>query len=357
MLQGVRVIDFSQYLPGPFATLRLADLGAEVIKVEPPQGDPSRFMAQKTLYAANNRGKKSVVIDLKEEKGQEQALNLLKKADVVVESFRPGVMDRLGLGFEDVKKVNEQIVYLSLTGFGQHSFYSNQGSHDINYLAMSGMLSQLKDEHGTPILPTNTVADLIGGITASEAILAALFLKERTGQGKYIDLAMTDAVFSMMGNHVMLNQFANLSDGIPVLNGDYANYRIYETKDSRYMSLGALEYKFWQNFCQAVNRQDWLKNFPNQLKNKDVTENVKQLFMTKTFNEWIELGEMHDCCLFPVLEIDEVMNSQYIDERDLIHCENGLPFVQPHNGYVHKSYQTAKLGEHTNDILSTKDPT
>ncbi|MGP4071187.1 CaiB/BaiF CoA transferase family protein [Piscibacillus sp. B03] len=353
MLEGIKVIDFSQYLPGPFASLRLVDRGANVIKVEAPNGDPARQMANGALYAVNNRGKKSVAIDLKSEAGQAKAYQLLKEADVVLESFRPGVMDRLGLGYEAVKEIKPDIVYLSLTGFGQNSPYSHQGSHDLNYMAMSGMLSQLKDASGRPVMPTQTVADLVGGMAASEAILAALFKRERTGQGSYIDLAMTDAVLSMMGNHAMLSSTSNIESGIPVLNGSYANYRIYETKDERYMALGALEYKFWATFCEAVGQEQWLEKFPEKLTKHQAHMEVEELFLTKTFSEWIDFGRQHDCCLFPVLEIDEVLENAYVQERDLVHMNDGIPFVQTNDQTVRKSDHVAKLNEH-HDLL---DPT
>lgn len=353
MLEGIKVLDFSQYLPGPFASLRLVDRGADVIKIEAPNGDPARQMASGALFAANNRGKKSVAVDLKSEEGQAKVYQLLKDADVVLESFRPGVMGRLGLGYEDVKEIKPDIVYLSLTGFGQNSSYSHQGSHDLNYIAMSGFLSQFKDASGRPVMPTQTVADLVGGMAASEAIVSALFKRERTGQGSYIDLAMTDAVFSMMGNHTMLSSVSGINSGIPVLNGSYANYRLYETKDERYMALGALEFKFWREFCEAVGKEHWLEGFPNKLTEQQFHIEVEGLFQTKTFSEWIEFGRQHDCCLFPVLEIDEAIDSNYVNERDVVHVKNGMPFVQTHDQTVRKSDHVAELNEHHNLL----DPT
>ncbi|RPF51046.1 CaiB/BaiF CoA transferase family protein [Aquisalibacillus elongatus] len=354
MLEGIRVIDFSLYLPGPYATLRLADFGAEVVKIEPSKGDQIRQMANETLFAANNRGKKSVALDLKLESEKEKALELIKTADVVVESFRPGVMGRLGLGYDDVREINPNIIYLSLTGFGQNSSLSHRGSHDLNYLAMSGMLSQIKDDKGQPVQPTHTMADLIGGMVASETILANLLKRERTGSGTYIDLAITDAVFSMMENHMMLSTVANVGTGIPVLNGSYANYRIYETKDQQFVSLGALEYKFWNNFCLAVGQEDWLDHFPDQLKTPKVIKQLEQLFKTRTKAEWTTIGEEQDCCLFPVLEIDEVLKSDYINERGLLHQEDNLSYVQTHYDSKATRFDVAELAEHNRMI--TKDP-
>ncbi|GAA0465220.1 CoA transferase [Alkalibacillus silvisoli] len=354
MLEGVKILDFSQYLPGPFATLRLVDRGAEVIKVEAPAGDPTRQMANEALFAVNNRGKKSVAVDLKSKDDQSKIYKLLEDIDVVIESFRPGVMKRLGYGYELIKDIKPDIVYLSLTGFGQNSSYSHQGSHDLNYVAMSGLLSQYKDKIGHPVMPTQTLADLVGGMAASEAILSALFKRERTKDGSYIDLAMTDAVISMMGNHAMFSSIAGIESGIPVLNGSYANYRVYETKDQRFMTMGALEYKFWKNFCEAVGKEQWLENFPEQLIEQDTILEVEKLFLTKTFQEWTEMGKQYDCCLFPVLEIDEVINNEYVKERGLVQINNGQPFIQTHYHNIHKSEHVAELNEH--DHLLSQNP-
>ncbi|MRG86133.1 CaiB/BaiF CoA transferase family protein [Salinibacillus xinjiangensis] len=358
MLHGIRVLDFTQYLPGPFATLRLLDRGAEVVKIEALTGDPAREMKIKdspALFYANNRNKKSIALNVKDEEGQKLARELVQKADVVIESFRPGVMDKLGLGYEQLKKVKSDIVYLSLTGFGQDSSIAHQGSHDINYLAISGVLAQFKDDGGKPIQPSITLADLIGGMTASEAIMSALLKRERTGEGSYIDLAMTDSVFSMMTNHAMISHLSNHGQGVPVLDGSSANYHIYETKDGRYMSLGALEFKFWRNFCLAVEQPEWMEAYPNGLwQGQPIFEQMEQMFLTRTQREWTEIGEKHDCCLFPILEIDETIQSSYIQERQLIQMDEQVPYVQTNyhaeTDFI-RSKATTEVGEHTSELL------
>ncbi|MBU8908903.1 CaiB/BaiF CoA transferase family protein [Desertibacillus haloalkaliphilus] len=324
MLDGLRVLDFSQYLPGPYASLRLADQGAEVIKVEPLTGDPARSLGAKKrgnglVFLANNRNKKSVTINVKEPKGQEIALQLMEESDVVLESFRPGVMERLGLGYEKAKHANPNIIYCSITGYGQESSLSHFGSHDLNYVAMSGILSQLKDDQGKPVHPTITFADLVGGIAASESILAALVQRGIKGTGAYIDLSLTDAMVSMMNTHIHFAEEINKQNGVPQLSGDMISYHLYETKDGRYMSLGALEPKFWVNFCHAVGKEHWIPAHMSQAREDNhVYNEVKQLFLSHSQEEWISFLHKVDCCLAPVLECGELVGSSYIQERNLI---------------------------------------
>ena len=192
MLKGIKIADFTQNLPGPYATLRLADLGAEVIKIEPPTGDHARYPLEKDqkenyLFRSMNRNKKSLALNLKNEEDKEVALEIIRKSDVLIESYRPGVMERLGLGYEDIRAIHPTIIYCSLSGYGQEGSMHQLGSHDLNYMALSGVLAQLKDNTGKPIQPTITFADLIGGTSATEAILAALFNRERSGNGSYLD--------------------------------------------------------------------------------------------------------------------------------------------------------------------------
>ncbi|MBO8156324.1 MAG: CoA transferase [Bacillaceae bacterium] len=358
MLQGIRVLDFSHYLPGPFASLRLADRGAEVIKVEPLTGDPARGMkigGGSSLFDANNRHKKSLTLNLKSKEGQEIALGLAEKADVIIESFRPGVMKRLGMDYGLVKARNDQIIYLSLSGLGQQGSISHLGSHDLNYLALTGMLDQLRDHEGRPVHPTITLADLIGGMAASEAIVTALFQRERTGKGTYIDFSITDAVFSMMNSHTMIASLTGNNHGVPVLNGTFAHYHIYETKDGRYMSLGALEFKFWKNFCLAVKRPEWVAAYPDQLSaDQPLYQKVKELFLSRTQEEWTKLGQEHDCCLFPVMTTEEATSNEYAKERKLIDYAGNKPYVSTlsfsHSSKRRQEYEIP-LGAHTNELL------
>ncbi|WP_085993053.1 CaiB/BaiF CoA transferase family protein [Oceanobacillus senegalensis] len=360
MLEGIRVIDFTQYLPGPYATLRLADMGAEVIKVESPSGELGRYPTEKDggpkyTFRAQNRGKKSISLNLKDEKEQEIARDLIHGSDVVIESFRPGVMKRLGISYKDVIKTKPDIIYCSLSGYGQTGDMKHLGSHDINYMAMSGVLSQMKDKQGVPIHPSITFADLIGGISASESISAALVQRERTGKGTYIDLALADIMVTIMTNHIMLESATGEQHGSPALNKTLICYYLYETKDGRFISLGALEAKFWENFCRAVNREDWISaqtSSPTQ--DNEIFQEVKELFLSRTFEEWLKFSQEVDCCMAPVLESGEVVNHPYYKERKLIEEKWGLRFVSTR----YKDHPDLKdlepapgLGKHTDEIV------
>lgn len=359
MLKGIRVIDLSQNLPGPFATLRLADMGAEVIKVEPPTGDGARTPLEKDkkesfLFRSMNRNKKSIVLNLKDEDDRKTAIQLIRDADVLIESFRPGVMSRLGLGYEFVSSLNKGIVYCSLSGYGQKGLMHHLGSHDINYMALSGVLAQMKDGDGRPIQPSMTFADLVGGITASEAIVAALFKRERTGEGAFIDLALQDAVTTLMNYHVLIESGTGRKDGLPVLNGNVICYNIYETKDGRYMTLGALEPKFWRNFCFGVDKEEWI---PVQFSPSDETHDMhvamKELFLSRTFDEWKSFSLAVDCCMTPVLETNELHDHPYVQERQLVFTEDGLRYMATRftedGGGVRDFQSFPSLGEHTKD--------
>ncbi|OEH92931.1 CaiB/BaiF CoA transferase family protein [Bacillus solimangrovi] len=328
MLKGLRVLDFSHYIPGPYATMRLADLGAEVVKVEPLTGDLARNASgikeeSGIVFDANNRNKKSITVNLKTNEGVHRIKELVKEADVVVESFRPGVMTKLGVGYEQAKKINPTLIYCSLSGYGQEGSLAHLGSHDLNYMALSGLLSQMKDKEGRPIHPTLTFADLVGGLAASEGILAALVRREREEKGAYVDAALLDSVIGFMNIHELLVKRTGKKTGMSLLDGTVVCYGIYETKDARYVSLAALEPKFWNNFCEAVDRIEWKGyQFTKAIDDEEFYENMKKLFMEKTMEEWAKLGKRYDCCLTPVLEPGELNSFSYCTERMLIHNVN-----------------------------------
>ncbi|MFC5587745.1 CaiB/BaiF CoA transferase family protein [Sporosarcina soli] len=361
MLKGIRIIDFSQYLPGPYTTLRLADLGAEIIKVESPIGDPARFPPEKDggdkyVFRAQNRDKKSIILNLKERSDQQIALDLIKQADVVIESFRPGVTKRLGISYEQVLKENSDIVYCSLSGYGQEGEMSHLGSHDLNYMALSGVLSQLKDDDDRPVHPSTTIADLVGGITASETILAALLQKERTGEGAYLDIALADTVLSLMTNHVLIESATGGQKGVERLHKQVICYGLYETKDGRFVSLGALEQKFWQNFCLAVNKEEWLpEHFSMPVDTNPIYVEIKKLFKNRTLEEWTTFSLEVDCCMAPVLEAGELANHPYYKARNMIHKKWGNNYVATRftNGQslLENSTYPPAHGEHTTKVL------
>ncbi len=353
MLKGIKVIDFTNYLPGPYATLRLAELGAEIIKIEPPDGDPARNTGNGLVFRANNRRKKSICLNLKEKEGVEAALKLIAQADVVIESFRPGVMEKLGLGYENVKKVKPDIVYCSISGYGQEGLLSRLGNHDINYMALSGVLSQLKDQQGRPIHPSITIADYLGGFAANERILAGLVSRSLTGQGSYHSISITEQLISLLGNHVMVEKATGEGAGIPVLNGSVICYGLYETSDGRFMSLGALEPKFWQNFCQANGLDEWTAaNFSKTDANNPVFQEVIALFKSKTFYEWIEFAQRVDCCMAPVLEIGELYENPYFQEKGLIFSSAWGDYqVKMHSGLKQETVSPPPgKGEHNQEI-------
>lgn len=354
MLDGIRIIDFTQTLPGPHTTLRLLDLGAEVIKVESPNGDPAR--KRDVVFQAQNRGKKSVSVNLKNNSERELIMELIAEADIVIESFRPGVVDKLKVGYEDAKKINPEIIYCSVSGYGQSGEMMNLGSHDINYMALSGILSQLKDDKGKPIHPSLTLADLVGGMAASEAILAAIIQKERTGKGQYLDIALADVMYTLMINNIPIESRAGSKNGLLNLSGSEICYHIYKTKDNRYMSLGAIERKFWINFCTALNKPSWIEHHNSEASNSNLIYlEIKEAFENRTFQEWKEFSLHVDCCMAPVLEINELYDYPYNNDRKLIYKKWGVNHVvtRYNNDNVNDGEMGREpiLGEHNIDFL------
>jgi len=350
MLDGIKIVDFTNYIPGPFATLRLGELGAEVVKIEAPEGDPARNTGEGYVFNAHNRGKKSIVINLKQAEGKLLALDLLARADVVVESFRPGVMDKLGLGYEAVKKVNSGIVYCSVTGYGMDGEMSSLGSHDLNYMSLSGALAQMKDDKGRPVHPTHTFSDYIGGMAASERILAALVARGKTSEGSYHCISIADSMASLMANHVLIEKETGYPNGVSVLNGTVIGYGLYETKDGRYVSLGALEPKFWHNFCQGVGREDWLSAHYSRPENTNpVYRELVDLIKSKSLSQRADFGMKIDCCLTPVLEAGELAHYPYWREKNFVLPEGQIKM----HGDMPSQTEAAppKKGEQTDEIL------
>lgn len=311
-LSGLRVLDLSRLLPGPFATLVLADLGAEVVKVEDPEGgDYLRWMpplagAQSGYFHALNRNKRSIRLDLKKPEGAAAFRRLARRFDVVVESFRPGVMDRLGLGWEVLKRENPRLVLCSISGYGQDGPYRDRAGHDIDYCAVAGVL----DLNGPPDRPLPLgiqAADIAGGAWPAVAgILAGLHRRGRTGEGSHVDISMTEGVLSLlaMQRGGAAARRRPLERGREMLNGGSACYGVYRTRDGRFVALGALEPKFFARFCQAVGRPELAER---QLDGdgRGPREELAEIFASRTRDEWERLGDEQDVCLAPVLEGDE----------------------------------------------------
>lgn len=321
-LAGVRIVDFSTLLPGPLATLILAEAGAEVIKIERPgRGDEMRsyepkFGTDSVNFALLNRGKRSIAIDLKAEGAVEKLRPLLENADVVVEQFRPGVMDRLGLGYERLREINPRIVYCALTGYGQHGPRADVAAHDLNYVAESGMLMLTRGADGAPVLPAALVADIAGGTyPAVINILLALRDRDRTGVGCKLDIAMQDNLFTLMywgiGNGTAAGEWPQPGDGI--VTGGSPRYNIYRTRDDRFLAAAPLEEKFWQNFCALLNvPQDLRDDSRDPERTRDaVSERVR----AHTADELVRLFKGHDVCCAIAVTLEDAMNDPHFAAR------------------------------------------
>ncbi len=325
-LEGIKILDLSRLLPGPLCSQLLADLGAEVIKIEEYNGgDYTRWMPPKLKtqcihFYTVNRNKKSLKLDLRAEKGKEIFKELAKTADVILETFRPGAMDRLGLGYEDIKAINPQIVYCSLTGFGQESPYKNIPGHDINYLSVAGILSTIGTKEGKPVIPGIQIADIAGTFNATIAILAALYGKRNNNNGQYIDVALTDSAILFQTLSMGEFTFSGINPQMSnePLASKYAFYDVYEAKDGKYLAFGNVEDKFWSDFLKAVNREDLMKDmFAGEPRQSEVKAEVAAIVKTKTASDWMELLKDYDVCITPVNNYAEALEDPHIKAREL----------------------------------------
>lgn len=322
-LEHLTVIDFTRLLPGPLATNLLAQLGARVIKVEHPRrGDYARTQPpfvgkESTLFGALNFAKEVRQLDFRSEAGRAEVLALIREADVVVEQFRPGVIAAWGLSYEEVRAVNERIIYLSLSGYGQDGPYRDLAGHDLNYLAYSGILSLTRDHAGRPVIPGVQIADIAGGAYMTlSGCLTALLQRERSGRGAYVDVAMLDGLLPLLT--VPATQHWGGFDPYQVnfLSGALVNYNVYECADGKWVALGALEMKFWKNFCALVGRPDWERSHQLELTVQAFPKGeLEALFRSKPQAEWLALAEGKDVCLSPVRTLDEVENDPQIRHR------------------------------------------
>jgi alpha-methylacyl-CoA racemase len=317
-LAGLRVLDLSRLLPGGFCSLLLADFGADVIKVEDTgMGDYVR--ADEPSFHALNRGKRSVRIDLKNAAGRDAFLRLVRTTDVVLESFRPGVMDRLGVGYARLREENPRIVYCAITGFGQDGPYAQRAGHDMNYLALTGLLGLTGEPDGPPIQAAGQIADLGGGaLMAAFGILAALRARERSGEGQFVDVSMTDGALSWLA----MVAARYLADGrLPrrgedQLAGGLICYRPYRCADG-WVTLGALEPKFWRAWCEGLGRED-LADRQFEAVGSDTHRAVEAVFAERTRAQWRAFNDEHDCCLEPVLDLDEALESELFRAREMV---------------------------------------
>ena len=331
-LSGVTILDLTRLLPGPMATLHLADMGATVIKIEDKgAGDYARTMSHvrnelSQLFIAVNRGKQIINLDLKDAADRDAFLSLVDKADAVIESFRPGVMDRLGLGWETLKARNPKLVMCAITGYGQDGPMALAAGHDINYIGYAGMLAQNTDDEGRPVLPNLQIGDLLGGAqSAVQGMLAALLAVKMGQPGRYVDVSMTDAVFA---HNIMpllaLNYYGKPAEPArDFLTGGVPCYNVYRTSDGRYMAVGALELKFWEACCDVIGRPEFKTrhwSLGQEIGGKDalaLRDELTQIFATRTQQAWTEAFDKANCCVSPVLNTDEAIRHPQFVSRGL----------------------------------------
>ncbi|RJS98141.1 CaiB/BaiF CoA-transferase family protein [Halococcus sp. IIIV-5B] len=364
-LDGVRVLDLTRYLPGPYATQLLADAGADVIKIEDPAGDPARHLdfapdsADSTLFDAVNRGKRSVALDLKTESGTAAFFALVADADVVIEGFRPGVADRLGVGDEAVREQVPDIVYCSLSGYGATGPYETRAGHDLNYVAFAGLLNTNRaNESEAPRVPGIQVGDMTGGLFAAFSVAGALCSRALGNtDGEHLDIAITDVLLSVSQSLAP----AAFGDDPPrpgetALAGALPWYGVYETADGRYVSLGALEPVFWERFCETVDRPDLVEVHGTEdgATRTALREELDAIFAGRTHEEWEELFADTDATVEPVRTLTEALSHPQTASRELVErgpgpVRIGLPARS--SAPAEPGAGVPRHGEHTASVL------
>lgn len=338
-LCGVRVLDLTRLLPGPLATLHLADLGADVIKVEdtgagdyardayPRHGDMSYY------FKIINRNKRSLRLDLKQAQGVAVFLRLARDADVIIESFRPGVVDKLGIGYEAVRAINPRIVYCAITGYGQSGPYAMRAGHDLNYIGYAGVLEQIGVAGGPPALPNLQIGDMLGGaMSALVPLLAALLAARTTGQGDYVDVSMTDGVLAHAIFPLVALRGAGQARprGADVLSGGLPCYAVYATADGRHLAVAALEPKFWNLLCDALQRPD-LKPLQYAVGEQGdfARAELAHIFAGHGQRHWSGIFDGIDCCVTPVLTLDEALDNEQTRAREMVLEVDGVTQFAP----------------------------
>lgn len=321
-LAGTTVLDLSTVGPATRCSRLLADYGARVVKVGPPPEAGATPLVPPFHAYSGQRGQQRAQIDLRSERGRAAFLRLAAAADVVLESFRPGVVDRLGVGYEAVRAVNPGIVYCSTSGYGQTGPYAQRAGHDINYLAVGGYLHMSeRTAEGRPPLPGATIADIAaGGLHAAAAILAALVARARTGEGTYLDVAVADGVLWMLSLYIdeYLATGEAPGPGHYVLTGRYACYDVYPTADDRWLAVGAIEPAFWANLCRLVGLERWIDHQTDDAVQDAIRADLRAVFRTRTRDEWVALLADADTCVAPVLDIAEVAADPQVAARGAI---------------------------------------
>lgn len=317
LLENLKILDFTTLLPGPYATWMLAEMGADVLKISAPartdlvlESGPKTEKGLSANRAWLNNRKKEIFLNLKEDSGKKEIVRLIKEEgyNCIIEQFRPGVMAKFGLSYEDIKTIKNDIIYLSLTGYGQDGPYKDKAGHDINYLALSGLMSYSGRKSTGPVLYGMQIADIASAQNSVIGILAALNKRNATGEGTYIDISILDSIIpfnAMAGAGAMMNGI-NPEREAEFLNGG-SLYDFYETKDNKYLSLGALEPKFFERFCKIIGKEEWIEKgcvCQDFLEKRAI---LREIFKEKTRDEWMEIFKGADCCIEPVLNLKEAL--------------------------------------------------
>ncbi|HEY1353841.1 MAG TPA: CaiB/BaiF CoA-transferase family protein [Ktedonobacteraceae bacterium] len=372
-LSRMRVLDLSRLLPGAYASQLLADFGADVIKVEEPgSGDYGRLMPPHGAggmglnFLAINRNKRSMTLNLKSAAGREIFLRLVKGADVVLESFRPGVLERLGLGYTQLKEVNPRLVYCAISGYGQDGPYRLRAGHDLNYAGYAGLLDYNRASNGEPNMPPTQLGDLAGGsLMAVIGILTALVGRAQSGEGRMVDVSMTEGVMALLPlvAAAYFNTGVAPRPGMSALDGGLPCYNIYETGDGKYLTLAALEYKFWHTFCTHIGHLELLPfHLPaGPTERAEAIELLRAIFRTKSRDEWLADLAQIDACVGPVYTLGEALNdaqarargasvlSQPLGEGESVRTLPGFPRIS--DVEQEQRYPPPQLGQHTGELL------
>lgn len=361
-LAGIRILDLSRLLPGPYCTMLLADLGAEVIKVETPGlgdylriipphiPDPVTGAPVNPTFALINRNKQSVALNFRNARGKQVLWRLAETADAFVESFRPGAAARWGIGYEQLRARNPRLVYCSLSGYGQSGPYRERAGHDLNYLALSGLLAVNGAAGGPPIPPGVQIADLASAMLAAIAILSALLARGQTGAGQFLDIGLLDGALSWAGTMIGGAHAAGvpLERGRMQLNGGMACYNVYETRDAKYLTIAAIEPHLWASFCKAVGREDLVA----RAQDLDAIAEVAAIFRTRTLAEWLELARTMDACIEPVLDFGETLDDPHVRARGVVMERGGLKQIGSVFTFASVTPTPApQQGQHTRAVL------
>lgn len=364
-LHGIRVLDLTRLLPGPVATMHLADMGADVVKIEDTgAGDYARTLGHvrdgmTEFFRLINRNKRALRLDLKDTAGRRVFMRLAERADIIVEGFRPGVMDKFGVGYAAVAAINPRVVYCSITGYGQDGPYAMRAGHDINYIGYAGVLDQLGSEGNPPVVPNFQIADLLGGALMPLAgMLAALVDAKTCGKGRYVDVAMADAALAhaMLPLGDLLDTGRSPERGTSMLSGGLACYNVYATSDRRYLAVGALEPKFWHQLCDALGCPELKpQHFVYGSRAAPVKARLAEIFASQTQAHWCEKLELLDACVSPALTIEEALANEQFRARGMVLDEHGTPRVALPVKFSDFEFEiersAPRSGEHSAEVL------